>query len=75
MLLYITKMFECVYELYSIQYKDYSIYYITHMSSFIHESIFNIKSITEPTSIKQLEKYMLSNENLKKYLQLIFIII
>ena len=36
------------------------------MSSFIHESIFNIKPITEPTSIKQFEKYMLSIENLKK---------
>ena len=36
------------------------------MSSFIHESIFNIKSITDSNSIKQLEKYMLSNENRKQ---------
>ena len=38
------------------------------MSSFINECIFNIKSITEPTSIKQFEKYMLSTENKKQIL-------
>ena len=38
------------------------------MSSFINECIFNIKSFTDSNSIKQLEKYMLSNENRKQIL-------
>ena len=38
------------------------------MSSFINESIFHIKPFTNSNSIKQLEKYMLSNENRKQIL-------
>ena len=38
------------------------------MSSFINESIFHIKHFTDSNSIKQLEKYMLSNENRKHIL-------
>ena len=38
------------------------------MSSFINESIFHIKHFTDSNSIKQLEKYMLSNENRKQIL-------
>ena len=38
------------------------------MSSFINESIFHIKPFTDSNSIKQLEKYMLSNENRKHIL-------
>ena len=38
------------------------------MSSFINESIFHIKHFNDSNSIKQLEKYMLSNENRKHIL-------